>query len=159
VSALFRPGGADEAPIAEATSPQLGRVYRAGELIFRQGDFGDCMYVIQDGQVEILHERDGHEVCFANLKDGDTFGETAMFEDFNRSSTARTITNVRAITVDRKTLMRKFHEDPSMVYRIMQVMARRITLLAMEVVRLNIDRLESARGLIDPARSGRTPRN
>ena len=153
---LFQRGVEEKFEQEEPRTPELGRIYRAGEVIFRQGDSGDCLYVIQDGKVEVMHERDGHEICFAILEKGESFGEMCMFEDYVRTSTARAVTEVRAITVDRKMLMRKFHEDPSMVYRIMHVMARRVTLLGMEVVRLNIDRVNTARDLIKMSRSGPT---
>lgn len=35
----------------------LGKVYHHGEIIIRQGDIGDCMYVIQEGQVEVVMEQ------------------------------------------------------------------------------------------------------
>ena len=37
----------------------LGKVYKDGEVSMRQGETGDRMYVIQEGQVEILQEKDG----------------------------------------------------------------------------------------------------
>jgi CRP-like cAMP-binding protein len=152
VGAILGLGKDDAGGEESAGASELGRSYAEGEAIFAQGDTGDCMFVILGGQVEILHEKDGHEICFAILEKNDSFGEMAIFEDFTRTTTARAITPVRVLTVDRKTLMRKFHEDPSMVYRIMHVMARRITLLAREVVRLNIDRLATAGDLIKIAR-------
>ena len=37
----------------------LGKVYQQGEVITRQGDVGDCMFVIQEGQVQVSIEQDG----------------------------------------------------------------------------------------------------
>ena len=37
---------------------RLGKKFKEGEVIFRQGDSGDCMYVIQTGEVEALAESD-----------------------------------------------------------------------------------------------------
>ena len=49
----------------------LGKVYEDGEIIIRQGDIGDCMYVIQNGQVEVFIERDGQEFQLAVRQDGE----------------------------------------------------------------------------------------
>ena len=41
---------------------ELGKTYQDGEIIIQQGDDGNCMYVIQEGQVEVLLESDGQEI-------------------------------------------------------------------------------------------------
>lgn len=45
----------------------LGKVYEDGEVIVRQGEAGNCMYVIQDGQAEVVVEKDGEEERLAIL--------------------------------------------------------------------------------------------
>lgn len=114
----------------------LGKVYRDGEVIVRQGEAGDCMYVIQTGQVEALQEKEGKEVRLAVLGDGDVFGEMALFEREARSATVRALGDVRVLTVDKKTFLRRVHEDPSLAFRIMQKMSYRIRELDAELVRL-----------------------
>ena len=105
---------------------ELGRVYRSGEIIIRQGEPGDCMYVIQSGKVEVIREVDGREVRLAELGEGDFFGEMALFDRDVRSATVRPLGEVRALTVDKKMFLRKIHEDPSLAFRIMQRMSGRI---------------------------------
>lgn len=57
----------------------LGKVYGPGEVIFRQGDAGDCMYVIQSGQVEVLKEEKGGRTELVRVMgSGDIFGEMAQ---------------------------------------------------------------------------------
>ncbi|MCK5455467.1 MAG: cyclic nucleotide-binding domain-containing protein, partial [Calditrichia bacterium] len=54
----------------------LGRTFNDGELIIRESEYGDCMYVIQSGKVEvIMHRLEGKEVRIAELGEGDFFGE------------------------------------------------------------------------------------
>jgi hypothetical protein len=67
----------------------LGRTYADGTVIFREGDEGDCMYVIQAGQVEVLHERDGKETRLTTLSVADIFGEIAIFQRQVRTATIR----------------------------------------------------------------------
>jgi CRP-like cAMP-binding protein len=108
------------------SSGELGRVYNAGEVIFRQGEMGNCMFVVQSGKAEVIGERDGQEIRLAELAQGDFFGEMALFEKIPRSATVRAVTELRALTVDKKILLKKIHEDPSLAFRIMQTMSRRI---------------------------------
>ena len=108
------------------SSGELGRVYNAGEVIFRQGEMGHCMFVVQSGKAEVIGERDGKEIRLAELAQGDFFGEMALFEKIPRSATVRAVTELRALTVDKKILLKKIHEDPSLAFRIMQTMSRRI---------------------------------
>lgn len=114
----------------------LGKVYRNGDLIVRQGESGDCMYVIQSGRVEVLHEKDGKAVRLGVLGEGDTFGEIAILERVARSATVRALGEARVLTVDKRTLLRRVHEDPSLVFHIVQGMARRIRELSAELARI-----------------------
>jgi len=114
----------------------LGKVYRDRESIVHQGEVGDCMYVIQAGQVEVLQEKNDKEVRLAVLGEGDFFGEMALFECEARSATVRALGEVRVLTVDKRTLLRRINEDPSLAFRIVQKMSQRIRELNTEVVRL-----------------------
>ena len=115
---------------------ELGKIYQPGELIVRQGDPGECMYVIQSGRVEVIHEEGGKEVRLAELGEGDFFGEMALFEKSVRSATVRPVGEVRVLTVDKKMFLRKIHEDPSLAFRIMQKMSQRIRQLDEQLTKL-----------------------
>ena len=108
------------------TTGVLGKVYQHGEVIIREGEVGNCMYVIQAGQVEVLLKRGDDEVCVAVLEDGDVFGEMALFEQEVRSATVRARGEVRALALEKRTFLRKIHEDPSLVFRILEKMSHRI---------------------------------
>jgi CRP-like cAMP-binding protein len=58
----------------------LGREYKNGEVIVRQGEPGNCMFVIQSGNVEAIAETDGREMRLRTLGTNDFFGEMALFE-------------------------------------------------------------------------------
>ena len=118
------------------TLGDLGKVYTEGEIIVRQGEVGDCMYVIQYGRVEVIKEEGGMEVKLAELSDGDFFGEMSLFEKDVRSATVRPLGEVRVLTVDRKMFLRKIHDDPSLAFRIMQKMSHRIRELNNELMRM-----------------------
>ncbi len=121
-------------------SSDLGRIYRDREIIVRQEERGDYMYEILDGQVEVLQEKEGKEVRLAVLGKGDFFGEMAIFEREARSATVRSLGEVRVLTVDKKILLRRISEDPSLALRILEKMSHRIRALDNELVRLRTER-------------------
>jgi hypothetical protein len=113
----------------------LGKIYRPGEDIIRQGEQGECMYVIQAGRVEVIREREGAELKLAEMGEGDFFGEMALFERDVRSATVRPLGEVRVLTVDKKMFLRKIHEDPSLAFRIMQKLSQRVRELNQELAK------------------------
>ncbi|MDO8672069.1 MAG: cyclic nucleotide-binding domain-containing protein [Dehalococcoidia bacterium] len=114
----------------------MGKVYKSGEPIFRQGDTGDCMYVIQEGQADVICEEDGQEVRVKVLGKGEMFGEMAVVDHEVRSATVRASGEVRVLTIDRKTFLRRLHEDPSLAIHMVQIMSARIRALNAEVTHL-----------------------
>ncbi len=68
--------------------------------------------------------------------EGEFLGEMAIFEHEVRMATARALGLARVLTVDKRSFLRRIQEDPSLAYRIVQEMARRIRELREEVARL-----------------------
>jgi CRP-like cAMP-binding protein len=117
----------------------LGKVYQGGEVIFHKGDAGDCMFVIQEGQVEVLGELDGQEVRLAVCEPGEVIGEMAIFEHQPHSATVRALGKARVLAVDEKTFLRYVHQDPSLAYQLLKMMSNRVRLLDTEVTHLRVN--------------------
>ncbi len=114
----------------------LGRTYNDGEVITRQGDVGDCMFVIQEGRVQVLVEKDGVETPLRIANEGEFMGEMAIFDHEERSATLRALGEARLLTIDKKNFLKRIHKDPSLAYRLVQMMSKRVRDLSDEVVRL-----------------------
>lgn len=114
----------------------VGKVYHDGEVIIRQGEVGDCMYVIQSGKAEVVEETNGQTVRLAVLSENDFFGEMAIFEHQVRSATVRALGAVRALTVDKKTLLRRIQQDPALAFRILEHICNRLRKLDCELARV-----------------------
>jgi flavin-dependent dehydrogenase len=137
-TALAEHGGAHEHTPREqegqAMEPgALGRVYQDGEIIVRQGEMGDCMFVVQEGRVEVIVEQDGRETCLVVRGPGEFFGEMAIFQREVRMATVRAVGRARVLTVDKKNFMRRMHEDPSLAYSLVQTMSQRIRELSAQM--------------------------
>jgi CRP-like cAMP-binding protein len=115
---------------------ELGTSYEDGEIVIGQGDPADCMYVVQQGQVEVVAENQGGSVRFAVLEAGDVFGEMALFGKEPRSATVRAIGKARILSVNKRTFLRRVHEDPSLAYGLLKKMAERIRGLDSEILLL-----------------------
>lgn len=114
----------------------LGTLYSDGEAIVRQGEVGDCMYVVQSGEVEVVQRTNGGEQRLAILGTGDFFGEMSVFEREVRSATVRAHGEARALKVDKKTLLRRIKEDPLLAVNLLQTLSQRIRDLNAQLAQL-----------------------
>lgn len=114
----------------------LGKVYADREIIIRQGESGNCMYVVQGGRVEVLQDSlKGGEQHLAFLEAGDFFGEMAVFEKEMRSATVRAAGEARVLSVDKKALLTRIREDPLLAVNLLKTMSHRIRHLNEEISR------------------------
>jgi CRP-like cAMP-binding protein len=104
---------------------KLGKVFLDGEIVFRQGDAADCLYIIQSGHVTVYQDEDGKEVVLAELGEGDSFGDMGVFMGPVRTESARARGEVRVVTADYRFVLKKFRDDPSYAFQVIEKMARR----------------------------------
>lgn len=104
----------------------LGRSYHDGEVIIKQGTVGDCVYVIQEGKVEVIEELGEKEVKLAELGEKEFFGEMALFEKDVRSCTIRAVGDAKVLTLDKKNFYKTIQKDPSIAFRLLEKMSQRL---------------------------------
>src|SRR5207344_2912083 len=75
----------------------------AAEILFREGDPGDALYVIVEGEVAVLAEGPPR-VEMARLGTGSFIGEVALMTDQPRSATVQAVADTELLRIDRKTL-------------------------------------------------------
>ncbi len=86
--------------------------YEPRQIIFRQGDRGDRLYIVVEGEVDIYKEDGRHEQPVARVGVGGFFGEMALVNDAPRSATARALSSVNLLTVDRNAFDALFKYSP-----------------------------------------------
>ncbi len=118
----------------------LGKTYKDGEDIIKQGESGNCMYIIQSGEIEVIRDNNGKEVRLALRKEGDFFGEMALFSKELRSATIRALGDTRILTVDRKNLLNSIQKDPSLAFRIIETLSKRVRDLSEEIAPYKINK-------------------
>jgi CRP-like cAMP-binding protein len=91
-------------------SLDLGEKY----AVFAQGDVADCIFYIQEGQIQLtVVSMEGKEAIIAILDAGAFCGEGCLVGEPLRMSTATTVTKCTVLRLEKATVMRAIHEDAS----------------------------------------------
>src|SRR5271165_5489281 len=98
------------------------RDYKAGDVIFREGDAANELFIIQSGAVEI---RLGNRVL-ETLPQYSIFGEMALIDAAPRSATAVAANDVRLVPVTEKQFLFLISNTPHFALNVMRIMARRL---------------------------------
>ena len=87
--------------------------FEPGEVIFQEGGHGDWLYIIVDGEVDVLKQVPGQgEVPLRRLMPGQCFGEIALLGDHVRTATTKSVTAVNLLAVDRDAFQALFSTLP-----------------------------------------------
>jgi len=93
-----------------------------GEVVFAQGDGGNVMYVVIEGEVSVL--LDGKVV--ETVRAGGVVGEMALIDSQPRSATAISRTRCLVSPVDERRFMELIGREPEFALTVMRVMAKRL---------------------------------
>ncbi len=111
---------------ATVTKNKSAANYPAGSVIFFEGDFGNEMYIIKSGEVEIIRELGDSEIVLAKLGENQFFGEMALFGAPKRSATVRTSVDTELIIINKQTLDAQFNKIPEWLVTMIKTVAQRI---------------------------------
>lgn len=115
---------------------EVGKVYSDGEIIFEEGEQGNCIYVIQSGKVRITKSDSAGERTIAILENGELFGEMALFDKLPRSATARALGDARILSMDKNRLFAGISRDPTLAFKTLEAVSGRIRKLNDEIMKL-----------------------
>ena len=93
--------------------------YAPGEAIFEEGQDGDYMYIIIEGQVQINSNGSILDI----LSPGHIFGEMALIDDGPRSASARAYSECKVVPVDQDSFTYCIQHSPSFAIHVMSIMA------------------------------------
>jgi uncharacterized membrane protein len=106
-------GSLDDEAVRELRSLLRTREVLAGTPLFRAGDQGDAMYLIESGRVRIaITDADEKEITLAELAQGDFFGEMAIIDGKQRSADAIVAEDARFAVLSRTDFLRFIHDNP-----------------------------------------------
>ena len=96
--------------------------FPSGDYIFHQGKPGDTMYVILEGEVDILL----NDVAVATFKPGQIFGEMALIDDKVRSASAYARTGCKLVPVDKESFLFLVQQHPQFALLVMKVLTQKV---------------------------------
>ena len=100
---------------------------RAGSVLFRAGEEGDAMYVIERGKIRIcVRATDGHEVTLTELEHGDFFGEMALLGGQRRSADAVVAEDARLAVLSREHFLSFMRGTPNVALEMLTALANRL---------------------------------
>ena len=106
--------------LSEKTVPQNTR-------LFRQGDTGDAMYLIESGRVRIsLRDHDKQEVILAELAQGDFFGEMSIIDGRQRSADAQVVESARLAVLSRDAFLSFVRKKPDVALEMLSALTDRL---------------------------------
>jgi CRP-like cAMP-binding protein len=95
-------------------------------VVFREGDRGDWLYIVTEGEVEVLKDVPGRgETSLRRLGVGECFGEIALVSDTARSATVRAVSATNVLAVDREAFQAMFATMPPLRGFVEQLIASR----------------------------------
>ena len=128
--ALARAGifqGVDPSAVQDLRTALEPVSFPRAHVIFAEGELGDRLYIIVSGKVKIGRKSpDGRENLLAVFGPSDMFGELSIFDPGPRTSTATTVTEVQAVTMDRTALREWITKRPEIAEQLLRVIARRL---------------------------------
>ena len=100
--------------------------HEANEIIFREGDPGDALYLIRSGSVMVSRDFGGHEVVLAYVPAGQYVGEMALISDTPRTATVKTAVRTDVIRLDGAVFEQMMERYPDLAQRVRQVYRSRL---------------------------------
>jgi CRP/FNR family cyclic AMP-dependent transcriptional regulator len=115
------------ADLADLSSRFVARTFRRGARIFRQGETGDALFVVDQGSVRISTlAADGREVILAVIGAGEVFGELSLFDAGVRSADATALEDSRLLALSLDVFRPYLESHPRVAIALLGVLAGRI---------------------------------
>ncbi|MFZ0886564.1 MAG: cyclic nucleotide-binding domain-containing protein [Candidatus Acidiferrales bacterium] len=96
-----------------------------GQVIFQQGEEGDCAYFIREGEFAVVRAEEGAEKVIARLSAGQYFGEMALISDAPRNATVRAVTPAKVAVLGKANFLSMLKVMPSTQQDIMKTVNER----------------------------------
>jgi len=105
---------------------RFGRNVDAGKVIFREGEEGDQMFIIQEGQVKVSRSISGKEQILAILEKGDFFGEMAIVTKVKRTATVTALGPVKLLAFNREGFLNMISKNAKIALNVIDKLCRRL---------------------------------
>lgn len=98
-----------------------------GEMMVRQGDAADAVYIITEGEAEVwLADKEGHEIHVATIGPNSLLGEIAVIARSRRTTSVRAKDEVTTFKIADKVFLELLRQSPEIGMQVMTVLAQRL---------------------------------
>jgi len=101
--------------------------YKAGDVVFAEGQVGDCLYVVRSGGITLTRKRDGQDALVAQIPSGELVGEMALMGDPQRRETAKAAVASELIEVKRQAFIELTQRGDARVAALQSAASHRVT--------------------------------
>jgi len=108
---------------------KFGKSFRTGTVLFREGDLGRDMFIVQQGKVQVRKRVGTSERVLAELSAGEFFGEMALLIGQDRSATVEVIEDSKLLVVTPETFASLLKSDIEIALKMLKKMAARLRAL------------------------------
>ncbi len=118
--------------LAQDEQSTLSHIFRfsrlaAGDTLFEEGDLGDRMYIITQGELQVFKAMDDEPRLLATLKEGDFFGELSLvIRDGRRTATVKAAQDTHLIAILQEDFHKLLKQRPTMAYAMVQELGERL---------------------------------
>ncbi len=106
------------------TSERL--TFSPGDSLFKQGDDGDALYVIMEGEADVLIDTPGGQITVATMGKNDFVGDIAVLCDVPRTATVTATSKLTTMRVTKDLFFQLVSQFPQIAIEIMRELARRL---------------------------------
>jgi CRP-like cAMP-binding protein len=112
--------------VSDSLLRQFGQRFPAGAVVFREGEPGEHMYVIQHGRVQLTRRFKERDTVLAVIPAGEFFGEMAIVNNRPRSATATVIEDSQLLVIDSRTFEAMIRGKAEIAVRMIRALAARL---------------------------------
>jgi CRP/FNR family transcriptional regulator, cyclic AMP receptor protein len=149
----------EPAAVVDPLHARFGRRFEAGDTLFSEGDPAQHAYLLEEGRVRLIKRIRGSDRSILVCKPGDLFGESALLEGSERSSTAVAMSPALALVIDQATLQHLLEHNATIASRVVKQLVRRLRDAEHQLeVSMHTDiQSKVVRALLEHARRARSP--
>jgi len=105
---------------------KIGKTFEEGDVVFRQGEMGDTMYILHEGSLAVIREKGDVGTVVARLNKKDVVGEMALVDKGPRSATVKALERSTLVPITRDFLLKHSKKDTQFILTLIESLSRRL---------------------------------